>query len=144
MKQLKLMLLMAFFTFGFASISFGQVGVVQNTITRNVCAPGYSGCYNGQVTLKLSSGGPFIVSATNIFPANQTVSVSKDYPSGYKNISVTVAGLTSTGSYALPTAIGDQVIITSGLDDGVHHAYTVGIYKTGTYQYTLSVGDYAY
>ncbi|KAA5536939.1 hypothetical protein F0919_04500 [Taibaiella lutea] len=142
MKQLKLMLLMAFFSLGFASVSFGQVGVVQNTITRNVCAPGYSGCYNGQVTLKLSTTGPFIISTTNIFPANQTI--SKDYPSSYKGITVTVAGLTSTGSYVLPAAIGDQVIITSGLDDGVHHAYTVGITKTGTYQYILAIGDYAY
>jgi hypothetical protein len=142
MKLLKLMLLMAFFSLGFSAISFGQVAQVQNTITRNKCVA--YGCYKGEVTLKLSNTGPFIVSSTNIFPANQAGPISKDAPSSYKKIQVKVGGLTSIGNYYLPTAIGKQIIITDGLDDGSHHAYTVGIYKTANNQYELSIGDYAY
>lgn len=140
MKQLKLMLLMAFFSLGFASLSSAQTLPAPTiTITRNVCLPGYSGCYNGAVTLKLSAT---IGNETHTFPA--ATNLSQGYLRGNNKITVTIGGLTSTGTYTLPTVIGDQVIITSGLDDGAHHAYTVGITKTGTSDFVLTIGDFAY
>jgi hypothetical protein len=144
MKQLKLMLLMAFFTLGFSAISFGQIYSTPNVVTRDKCLTGYSGCYKGKVTLKLANTFFSNSSTTNEFPANQTGPVSKNYSTNYEQITVIVGGLTSTGNYYLPKAIGEQIIITSGLDNGHSHAYTVGITKTANQQYTIAVGDYAY
>ncbi|KAA5536938.1 hypothetical protein F0919_04495 [Taibaiella lutea] len=148
MKQLKLMLLMAFFSLGFASVSFGQDPIggggtpaSKYTVTRNACLPGYSGCYSGAVTLRLDNGGSPSLGGSYTFSG---ITESHDYPTYGSKIKVTIGSLTSIGTYSLPTVIGDQVIITSGLDDGAHHAYTVGITKTADKQFTLSIGDFAY
>jgi hypothetical protein len=142
MKKLKLMLLMAFFAFGFTSISFGQVAPISNnTVTRNACLAGYSGCFNGAVTLRLDNGGSPSLGGTYTFSG---ITESHNYAIYGSKIKITIGSLTSIGTYSLPTVIGDQVIITSGLDDGVHHAYTVGILKTADKQFLLSIGDFAY
>lgn len=134
---------MAFFSLGFASISFGQTAPVSKyKVTRNACLPGYSGCFNGAVTLKLHSGStPFDLGGTYTFSG---ITETHEYPTYGSKIVVTIGSLTSTGIYNLPTVIGDQVIITSGLDDGVHHAYTVSITKTADREFVFGIGDFAY
>jgi len=145
MKKLQILLLALIFSFGFSSLSYSQTAI-HRVVTRYACAGGTSGCYGGPVTLKLYATSS--VFNTHLF---STLPDTHSYLN-YTNISVTVAGLTSAGGpWTLPVNIGDVTFIdpaSSGLDDGVHHAYGVYITKTGVsgndHMYTLSVSDNAY
>ncbi|KAA5536940.1 hypothetical protein F0919_04505 [Taibaiella lutea] len=134
MKQLKLMLLMAFFSLGFSAISFGQATTTEptNTITRNACLAGYSGCYSGAVKLTLTSNSGLGSSYTF-----SGATESRNYSAYNKKIKITINGATSTGTYYLPTAIGEQLIMT-GSECGLP-AYNIHITKTANGQYTLGV-----
>ncbi len=110
---------------------------VVNTVTRKACLTGYQGCATVPVTLQLSG----IFTYSQVF-TNTTPSVSKTFHADGNKIKVSIGTLSSTGTYTLPTIIGDATVIpaTDGLTGG-GHGYTVFITKTADRQFTLAVSD---
>jgi hypothetical protein len=134
MKKIKLMSLLTVLCLLFGNIVYSQGDpqpLPQNTITRVLCPAGFLGCTNDAIDLKLSSS---FISSTGTFTGSST----HTYATLQTKIKITITGtsLTSTGTYYLPTTVGDQTIIPS--TDGIL-PYTVFIKKTGTQQFTLEV-----
>jgi hypothetical protein len=82
--------------------------------------------------LTLSKPSGWVGSSTKTFTSSST----HTYSTANTKIKVTIGTLVSTGTYYLPTTVGDQTIIPS--TDGIL-PYTVFIKKTGTQQFTLEV-----
>lgn len=139
MKLTALLTLLCMLLLGSSAYSQGlgdPVPVQLNTITRTPCLLGYVGCSNTSVDLTLSSSSlgfgiskPISSSSTTTYPIYNT------------KIKVTFGGLTSTGSYTLPTVTGDQVVIPS--TDGIA-PFTVIITKTGIRQFKLEVASISF
>lgn len=146
MKQLKLMLLMAFFSLGFSSISFGQsdpanqgVGgsggggaVANNTVTRYKCS-GLPGCSGKEAVLILKSG----VAKSHTYYGTALEETYSDYPITNTIVQVKIDGVLSIGTYKLPTTIGETLVMT-GSECG-WPAYNVVIKKIADKQFTFGV-----
>ncbi|PSK86946.1 hypothetical protein [Taibaiella chishuiensis] len=141
MKTWKRTAVLAFFSMFLLGINAysnngdGTVPGSVNTITRTACLPGFAGCSNDDINIRLSTAVG-IGASTETFSANDL----HTYPINQTRIKVTKTGtgIASTGTYSLPAAIGDQVVIPS--TDGIL-PYTVIITKTAAGQFKLQVSN---
>jgi hypothetical protein len=132
----KIMSLLTILCIAFSSALYAAPPASYNKVKRNTCLAGYSGCATVPVTLTLSNTGSGISRVIDHPDAGENFSA-------YNNIiKVTISGHSSSETYYLPTAIGDEVVIpaTDGLTFG-GHGYTVSIRKTAAKEFVLAVSD---
>lgn len=138
---------MALFCLFCTSLVFAQITtgpsitapVSKNTVKRTTCLPGYIGC--SPVVVKLSLSGN-----SGIFTLMQTrdidyPEVGETYDTYMTKINVKIGSNSSTGTYYLPTAIGETVAIAG---DGGLGVYNVYIKKTAAREFYLEVSDSNY
>jgi len=120
-----------------SALGFAAPHATYNKVKRSACLAGYSGCATVPVTLTLISSGSASVSKVIDHP-----DAGESYLVAYTKIKVTIGGRSSSGTYYLPTAVGDQVIIpaTDGLTFG-GNSYNVYIKKTADKEFSLSVSN---
>lgn len=123
-------LFMSLFSFG----AYSQAQPVEtNTLFRKPCLAGFEGCTNEPVDIRLSTGS---FGATRTF----TMTSAHAFPIFDRKIKVITPGGSSTGTYLLPSVIGDQIVIPS--TDGIL-PYTVFIQKTATGLFKVSVSKFS-
>ncbi|KAA5533275.1 hypothetical protein F0919_12060 [Taibaiella lutea] len=137
MKNLKIISLLAglLFLLGFTA------NAQNNTFSRSLCNPNFQGCSNIPLTLELHSQGQFPIANSKSVNAPSS---GVTFHTSLKRIYIHLGGYTSSGYYTLPTTIGEGVIISLGAEGEGVGPYTVYIYKTGNYQFSVSVGYMAY
>ncbi|KAA5537435.1 hypothetical protein F0919_07100 [Taibaiella lutea] len=123
-------------------LGFNIASAQTNTFTRVACNPNFQGCVSTSLSLTLTDPNP-----PQFAQASQTKALaapgSVDFAIRFTKIKVSLGGYTSTGTYYLPTTIGDGTAISIGADGEGVGPYTIYIYKSGSNSFTVSVGNTA-